>query len=380
MANRRISVSDIIVGRPLPWDVYGSDGDLLLRKGYVVNDLHQVKLLIERGLFVDSERAGEAAARDNNVVAKVVENPSVVRTLNAVRADLKILLYNLTSETDVPAKIRALARKTYDATCLNTDVALACILLNQDVGYPARHCVDTSVVAMVMARALKKTEDEILVLGAAALSMNASMARQQEKLHMKNLALVDDEKQLIFNHPKETVRQLRVLGVDDEVWLSAILHHHENEDGSGYPDHLKAAEISSLGKILAVADRYCARVCIRGYRKTLLPNAAMRDIMIASKSTIDPGLAAALIHTLGVYPIGTFVKLADGEIAVVTGLGETATTPMVHALIGPRGTAHNVAIKRSTQKPEHAIREVLGREQVPSKFALRQIWGEIASL
>jgi hypothetical protein len=110
----------------------------------------------------------------------------------------------------------------------------------------------------------------------------------------------------------------------------------------------------------------------------LLPNAALRDILIGGKTTVDLMLVTLFIRELGTYPIGTFVKLENGEIGVVTSKGPTTTTPYVHCLIGPRGAALSMPIKRDTQKPLHAIREVLHRDQVQIRFNMRQLWGEIA--
>ncbi|MES2047849.1 MAG: HD domain-containing phosphohydrolase [Pseudomonadota bacterium] len=378
MANRRISISDIVIGQSLQWDVYGSDGGLLLRKGFVINNANQVSALIERGLFADME--GLESARDKKPIPKQTEIPSVVRMINAARADLKSLSYNIANEPDARNKILALAKLVANATYMDSDVALGCILLSQEESYASRHCVDTAVVALLVARALKKSPDEVIMLGAAALTMNLSMLRQQERLHDKSEALTAEEQESISLHPENTVSQLRSAGIEDEDWLSWILAHHENEDGSGYPAHKKGAEIPQNAKIISIADRYCARVCARSYRKSLLPNAALRDILISGKTTIDPMLVMLFIRELGTYPIGSFVKLENGEIGVVTSKGSTTTTPYVHSLIGPRGAPLAMAIKRDTQKSLQSIREVLHREQVPIRFTMRQLWGEVASL
>jgi HD-GYP domain-containing protein (c-di-GMP phosphodiesterase class II) len=377
MTNKRISMSDIVLGQPLQWDIYGSDGNLLLRRGFVVNSSHQVEVLIERGLYVDGDKLDQSS-RDKKV-PKVVELPSVLRIITDVRAELRNLSYNLFSETEARAKFLALAKQTVVATFLDTDVALGCILLHQEGNYSARHCVDTAVVSIVIGRALKKSEEEITMLAAAALTMNLSMMRQQEKLQEKSDGLSAEEQELIFRHPQESVDQLIAAGVRDEGWLSWILFHHENEDGSGYPGKKRGPEIPQNAKIISIADRYCARVCSRSYRKSLLPNAALRDILIGGKTTVDLMLVTLFIRELGTYPIGTFVKLENGEIGVVTSKGATTTTPFVHSLIGPRGAPLTMPIKRDTQKPLHAIREVLHRDQVPIRFTMRQLWGEIAA-
>jgi HD-GYP domain-containing protein (c-di-GMP phosphodiesterase class II) len=323
---------------------------------------------------------GGESARDKKPIPKQTEIPSVVRMINAARVDLKTLSYNIANEPDARNKILALAKQVATATYMDSDVALGCILLSQEESYASRHCVDTAVVSLLIAKALKKSPDEVVMLGAAALTMNLSMLRQQERLQDKSEALTAEEQESISLHPENTVSQLRSAGIEDEDWLSWILAHHENEDGSGYPGHKKGADIPQNAKIISIADRYCARVCARSYRKSLLPNAALRDILISGKTTIDPMLVMLFIRELGTYPIGSFVKLENGEVGVVTSKGATTTTPYVHSLIGPRGAPLAMPIKRDTQKSLQSIREVLHRDQVPIRFTMRQLWGEVASL
>ena len=379
MSTRRIGMSDIVIGQALPWDVYGSDGNLLLRKGFIVTNPGQVSALIERGLFADTGKA-DAASRDGKTAEKATEAPSVVRTINNVRAELRRLLYNLSTEADVQNQLISLAKKMGAAVFMSPDVALGCILLNQDESYGARHSVDTAMVSLLIARTLKKPPEEMLNLAAAAMTMNVAMLRQQEKLQEKSETLNMAEQEFIFQHPEAGVNMLRSAGIKNEDWLSWILHHHENEDGSGYPAKKTSADIPQNAKIISLADRYCARVCARSYRKSMLPNAALRDILVEGKTKIDPMLVTVFIKELGTYPIGTFVKLESGETAVVTGKGSTTTTPLVHALLSSRGAPLATPLKRDTQKAFMGIREVLHRDQVPVKFTMRHLWGDIARL
>jgi HD-GYP domain-containing protein (c-di-GMP phosphodiesterase class II) len=377
MSNKRISMSDIVLGQPLQWDIFGVDGNLLLRRGFVVNNTHQVEALIERGLYVDGAVL-ENSEKDRKI-HKVVEQPSVVRLISQVRNDVRTLSYNLSSVENPREKFLLLAKYVLFATRIDTDVALGCILLHQEGNYSSRHCVDTAVVAIVIGKALKKSDDELLLLAAACLTMNLSMLRQQERLQEKSEGLSVEEQDLIFRHPQDSVKQLMDAGIHDETWLSWILHHHENEDGSGYPAKKRSAEIPQNAKIISIADRYCARVCARSYRKSLLPNAALRDILIGGKNTVDMMLVTLFIRELGTYPIGTFVRLEDGAIGVVTSKGATTTTPYVHCLLGPRGVPLGAPVKRDTQKPLHAIREVLHRDQIAMRFSMRQLWGDVAA-
>ena len=95
---------------------------------------------------------------------------------------------------------------------------------------------------------------------------------------------------------------------------------------------------------------------------------------------MDPILAATFIKELGIYPPGTFVRLINGEIGVVSQKGETATTPTVHALIGPRGAPLSFAIKRDTSKELFTIKEAISSEEAAIHFSMQQVWGNQASL
>ncbi len=381
MSNKRISPTDIQLGQALKWDVYGSDGGLLLRRGFVVSNSNQLEILLQRGLYAgddDPHEHLEVDAEGRKIFPKMVERPSVVRMISQIRHEVSTLSFNLAQEPQARAKFLSLARQAMVATYLDADVALGCILLHQEGTYAARHCVDAAVVSILVGKSLKKTDEEITLLTAACLSMNVSMLRQQELLQAKSESLTEEERALIFAHPVESVRMLKAAGIHDEAWLSWILYHHENEDGTGYPAKVKSAEIPQNAKIISIADRYCARICSRSYRKSLLPSAALKDILVSGKSTVDMMLVALFIRELGTYPIGTFVKLDNGEIGVVTSKGASATTPYVHALTDAWGAALPIAIKRDTQKNMHGIREVLHRDQIRVKFGMRHLWGEIA--
>lgn len=377
MDQRRIKMSDITIGEPLLWDVYDAGNHLLLRKGHVIEREHQVEALMERGLFVDAK-----ATQKKDVPQPVKrETPSALRLINLAYKRLERVLFNMAGEADAADKILEIVQALTFAININSDVALASILLNQTVGrYPVRHCIDTSIVSILVARALKVSVEQTKAMSAAALTMNIGMLRDQERLQEVQGKLSETDAGVIRNHPQQSARILRQAGVTSEDWLSYVLLHHENEDGTGYPCGKRGNEIPLCAKIILIADRYCARVSIRNYRKSLLPNAALRDILVADKKSIDPALATAFIRELGTFPTGSFVRLENGEVSVVTGKGSATTSPIVHALIGPRGVPLSFPIKRDTSKQLFAIREVLSEEQASIRFSLQQVWGDEASL
>lgn len=369
MNNRRIAVSEITVGQPLPWDVYGDGGSLLVRAGHIVASETQFEMLLARGFVFEEERV--AAPRDM---------PSVLRMLNLALAQLQHALEDIVAGRGPAAiELDQIARQVIAAVDLDQEVALACIQLNQAAGaYPVRHGIDTAIVCLIAGRALKIPSPQLLSLLQAALTMNVGMLHQHERLRDLEAPLTPADHACIQGHPQAGVRLLREAGIADPDWLSYILQHHENDDGSGYPRGLTAAQVSEPAKLLALADRYCARVAPRAYRKAMLPNAALRDILMEGKRTVDTRLVTLLVRELGIYPIGSFVRLLNGEIGMVTRKGLNAATPYVHALVGPRGAPLDTPSRRDTKSDLHAIREVLSQEQAGVTPRLEQLWGAVA--
>ncbi|MDF3035907.1 MAG: hypothetical protein K0S28_1181 [Paucimonas sp.] len=383
MDKLRLKISDILLGHPLPWDVFDDTDDLMLRKGHVVTDPHVLETLFRRNLYIDGAHAATIARNKNEEKRPdpVRETPSVLRFLNAASKRLERLLYGFGSEPEAAAKVVELTELISKAVALDSEIALATIIVNQEAGhYAVRHCVDTAVVVCIVASAMQKPEHEIRSLMAAALTMNLGMLRQHDHFQAKRDALTEKERELIRLHPQESAAMLKQAGISDPLWLQHVLTHHENDQGSGYPAGNAALPLPQNTRILALADQYCAAVSDRKYKKTLSPQGALRDLLSGPAKSADPMLAAYFVKLLGVYPTGTLVRLQSNEIALVTGKGEAPAAPLAQALIGASGTPLSIPLKRDTAKPTHAIRETLNNGDVLLRFSMQQIWGEHAAL
>ena len=379
MAQRRIGIAEIKIGSPLPWDAYDGIGKLLLSKGFIVESARQAETLVERGLFAEAAPSAKTSIVDASP-PKETEPPSILRLLNAANTQLEKLFNGIQNEQSFPAKLLDIAKLVIFATELNHDIATATVLLNQYSNYFSRHCIDASVVSILIARSLKFTQEETIKLVAACLTMNIGMLRYYRDIQSKQ-ALTDEQSARIRQHPQESVAILQGAGVTDPDWLEYVLSHHESEDGKGYPSGMTREDIPQPGKIISLADIYCARVSARDYRKSVLPNVALRDIFLERGRGIDALLAAVFIKELGIYPPGTLVKLTNGEIGVVSEKGENANKPIVHVLVGSQGVRTASSIKRNTAINElFTIKEALSAEAASVNFSMQQVWGVQASL
>src|SRR5471030_148533 len=124
MKIRKVTAADLTLGMLIPWNVYGDNGALLVRKGHMIASANQIDYLIERGSFEDHGEYPEDAR----------EPDSALRMLNAAHLDLRALLEAIAvraAPADVRRRLEEVAAKVSSAVDLNPDVALACILHNQ---------------------------------------------------------------------------------------------------------------------------------------------------------------------------------------------------------------------------------------------------------
>ena len=305
------------------------------------------------------------------------ESSSVLQSLNRVNQRLDRLLSELGTGGTADHELREIAHQVIGAVERDPEIALACVLLNQIAGrYAVRHCIETAIVAVLIARGMHKSPIELLTLTAAALTMNVGMMRQIESFQNKETALTSEERAIIRRHPCESAELLRYAGVTDEEWIAYVLQHHEANDGSGYPDGRMGDEIAQNAKLIGLADRYCACISARNYRRSMLPPAALDQLCADAATTADAALAGQFIEHIGKFPPGTRVRLGSGEVGVVSRRASSAGAMTVHALRTPEGRT----LPQPEARSDCAIEEALSEDQAGVRFSMKHIWGDLAGL
>jgi HD-GYP domain-containing protein (c-di-GMP phosphodiesterase class II) len=364
MAFRRLRLSDLSFGKPLPWDVFGAPS--------------AAKPLLEKGKVVASEQLG---LLESGLYAEAGAPASVLQSLNQINRRLDRVLMELRDVSSADTELRAIARELIDAVARDRNIALAAIFLNQIVGgYAIRHCTETAIIVTLIAQAMDKTPSEVLIVTAAALTMNVGMVRQIELFQGRDSALTSEERALVRRHPADSVDMLRYAGIADEEWLDLVLLHHENDDGSGYPQGRLGDEISQNAKLIGLADRYCAFVSARNYRRSLLPPDALGRLHAERDMPVDHDIVDHFTTLLGAYPPGTLVRLENGETGVVSDCSAAPAALTVHVLRNGDGTPLPLAEMRSTAEPGCCIETALDEDSARLRFTMKHIWGELASL
>jgi HD-GYP domain-containing protein (c-di-GMP phosphodiesterase class II) len=375
VAAHRVNRSEIRVGQPLPWNVFDAGGVLLLRRGFVIDTQKALDRLIEDGLFV-SENDNPPPKRP----PPEPEKPSALQLLMDARRLFGTPNQDLSAVRDFPGRVRRIAQLVDQACLTNPDVAIATILLLQDHSYTIRHHINTAIIANLVCRAMSMPEEKKQQVTAAALTMNVSMYEVQDKLNEVKGPLNDKLRGLIAAHPEHSEQRLRKLGVEEPLWLKCVEHHHECENGAGYPKGLSGDDIEQGAKVISLADRYCAQVSIRNYRSMRAPGVVLKDLYTEKGAEINAVVAAYLIRIVSIYPPGTIVRLRNGEIAVVVEPAETADTPVAYAVLGASGAAMGVPVMRNTARDDFKITDVMTLDKVDFPIQMSRLWGNAARL
>ncbi len=364
----RLGSSAIVVGKPLPWSIFDKEGRLLMRKEAVLRNKNELGQLLERGAYrtggsyippsLKHRRrspfflVGELMAQLNAVFHAIMEGQrdTILEPLHEVCITMQVMCAE------------------------DADAALAAIHLDKDGKYTLRHPIHSALLVELATYRLGYDPDHRQRLIAATLTANVGMLELQEFLQ-KQGPVNAEQRAEINQHPSRSVVLLRDAGVNDEEWLEIVLQHHERADGSGYPCGLRGEEIVSGARIIALADIYHAKISERAYRTPMLPTHALRQLFLSQGKDVDDRIAKAFIKELGVYPPGGFVRLFNGEIAVVTHRGLNGTAPRVASLFSPRGAPYPRPLPRDTSQTDIAIKESASRPESVLISNLLPLWG-----
>ena len=185
--------------------------------------------------------------------------------------------------------------------------------------YTYMHSVAVCALMVSLSKCMGHSAVECKQAGMAGLFHDIGKMFVDSTILNKPGKLTDSEFEAIKKHPKEGWDQLNLSGVSSET-LDVCLHHHEKIDGSGYPDGLHDSQISMLAKMGAVCDVYDAITSDRPYKSGWEPADSIRK-MAEWTGHFDQTIFRAFVKSIGIYPIGTLVKLTSGRLGIVVERG-----------------------------------------------------------
>jgi hypothetical protein len=181
----------------------------------------------------------------------------------------------------------------------------------------------------------------VIVLGVGGLLHDIGKVLVPRDILNHPGALNEEQWRLIQRHPVDGASLLFATTRDLLHPSSGIvLEHHASFDLAGYPELSHRDHPSMAARIVSVTDCFDAITTKRSYRQADDRSRALSVLQAASGRGYDPRIVRALTRLLGVLPIGTAVRLASGETAIVLDKKEgTPMRPKVRILLDESGTA-----------------------------------------
>lgn len=240
------------------------------------------------------------------------------RLINEASATVTDLMLAARSGHSVDAaRLEPVVSKMIESVLRNPDALAPLARLKQMHAYATEHAVATAalIIALGQQQGLPQPELEKLALG--TLLKDIGQAALDAKLISKPGMLSQSEYHLVQSHVEEGLAVLEATSRLSETSIAVVLEHHERYNGCGYPYRMAGDEISVAGRMAAIVDTYDAMTSMRPYRPAISPSLALRQLYDQGGSQFDPGLIAAFVRTVGIYPVGTLVMLESGHLAVV---------------------------------------------------------------
>lgn len=204
--------------------------------------------------------------------------------------------------------------------------------------YTWYHSISVCALMVNLARQMGFGEEAVREAGLAGLLHDFGKVIVPDSVLKKPDILTEVEFAMIREHPERGYAALRASGYSDVV-TDVCLHHHERIDGAGYPHGLKGNEIGAEAKMAAICDVYDAVTSRRPYKAPTGPAESLAG-MFKTKGHFDEAILAAFVRSVGIYPVGSLVRLKSDRLALVAGQDETDTMrPLVRVFYCIRNRA-----------------------------------------
>lgn len=184
-------------------------------------------------------------------------------------------------------------------------------------GYTYEHAVSCAVLAAGLGRHLGLSQATNVRLATGVALMDVGKACLPDSLLDRTQPFDERRRQAFMEHVEAGLNLLAGSPGIQVQELTVVSDHHERHDGSGYPEGRRGGEISPFARIAGLVDSYDAMIRQRQYRQTLSPHAALVELERQRGRLYESALVEQFIQSLGIYPTGSLVRLAAGEVAIV---------------------------------------------------------------
>ncbi len=203
----------------------------------------------------------------------------------------------------------------------NQDALISLLRIKQADEYTYLHSISSCVLLVSFCKYLGLDQKLIKDVAIGGLLHDVGKMKIPDEIISKPGKLSETEYELIKKHVEYGLEIIGDTPGISQISRDIISQHHERIDGTGYPKGLKGNENSKFGQMAAIVDIYDAMTSQRCYRDKLQPTAVLSKLYDWGKAHFDNELVKQFIQCVGIYPVGTLIRLKNGFLAVVINRG-----------------------------------------------------------
>ena len=313
---RYVKIDHAEPGMRLAYNMYDADGHTLICSGCVLTEfyLRRLKDYKFEGVYITDDLSSD------------------IKIEPVISPELRTEAFLSVKKSNVDG-CKTVARKIVEEIVEKAQLSLDLKDLRSFDGYTYAHSVNVAVLSCVIGLGLKLDENDLEQLVMAGLLHYLGKLVIPPEILNKPSRLTNEEFSLMKTHSMLSYELIKErLDIPEDVKL-AVLYHHENVDGSGYPEGITDEEMNLFIKIIHIADVYDALVSKRPYKSPYSPYEACEYLMGGGGILFDPKVVESLLMYVPLYPKGTQVKLSDGrEGVIVDNAGARNLRPMIRLL------------------------------------------------
>ncbi|WP_097458639.1 HD-GYP domain-containing protein [Mangrovitalea sediminis] len=230
------------------------------------------------------------------------------------------------------------------------------------------HALNVTVLSLSLGSAMGMRNEELRHLGMGAVLHDVGKIAVPVKILHKKGKLTHAEQGILDSHPLLGTRLAQRIQDLPKIAVDAIEKHHELLDGSGYPRGKDCGALSIHAQIVAIANLYDNLCNPADSSHALTPKSALAVLYAKYRERLDSKLIERFVHTLGVYPPGTVVRLSDDSVGLVVTVDPQALLRPTVLLYNPDIPKTEALMIDLQQYPDLEVADVLKPGDYPARI------------
>lgn len=311
---KQVLNDELTEGMILGQDIYDRSMVLFLSAGTILTNQHIRSLKNMDTAMIDIV---ERVMDDGTSKPLVIEDRLEVEYRKSVESFKTIFKQTRIGKKLVHEEIEACVEPLLREVEANNNIAKRLWQIENCDEYTYDHSVQVCMIASLLAKWLGYKANDLKEIAIAGLMHDIGKINIPDQILNKPEKLNEEEFKIMKTHSALGYVLLMNNKGFDENALMAVLQHHENYDGSGYPDGVKGKDINKFARIVTIADVYSAMISDRVYRKRKTPFEVARIVMDSTFGAFDPYYSMIFLNKISQFYVGNLVKLSNGEIGEV---------------------------------------------------------------